>query len=306
MASEPEDDDLDDSTVLGSNPPDVEPLRKDRAYLIVIAGTQVGEMIPVTQSATIGRAVDAEVRIVDDKMSRRHCRVFLEDGKSYVEDLGSTNGTYVNGLKVARRQLQDGDKIQVGETAILKFTYHDSLEETFQKQMYDSALRDGLTKLFNKRYFQDRIRTEFAFAMRHKTPLSLILLDIDHFKKINDTRGHLTGDKVLSVLAEHVQGVVRTEDVLARWGGEEFAILCRETTANDAAVLAERIRASTAKLRIDPGEGEAPVTITVSMGIAMVPDPEIADVDAFLAAADEVLYRAKHAGRNRVVTRPAR
>jgi two-component system cell cycle response regulator len=306
MATDPDDEDLDDSTVLGANPVEAESLRKDRAYLIVIAGTQVGEMIQLAQSATIGRAVDAEVRIVDDKMSRRHCRVVVEGGASFIEDLGSTNGTYVNGVRIARQQLQDGDKIQVGETTILKFTYHDSLEETFQKQMYDSALRDGLTKVFNKRYFQDRIRTEFAFAMRHRTPLSLILLDIDHFKKVNDTRGHLAGDKVLVALAEHVQNVVRTEDVLARWGGEEFAILCRETRVADAAVLAERIRTSTAKLRIVPGAGEEPVPITISMGIAMVPDADIAEVDGFLGAADEVLYQAKREGRNRVVTRRAR
>jgi len=294
--------DPEDATVMGTEPVDVGSLDRDRAYLIVIAGTQVGEMISLTKDTVIGRGVEADVRLIEDKMSRRHCRIRVHDDGTYIEDLGSTNGTFVNGTRVARQKLIDGDKIQVGETTILKFTYNDTLEESFQKQMYDSALRDGLTKVFNKKYFHDRIHSEFAFSSRHGSSLSLILFDIDHFKRINDTLGHLAGDKVLATLATHVQAVIRTEDVLARYGGEEFAVLCRETAVDRAHVLAERIRASTEQLGIVTGNQE--VSITISLGVAMIPDPRIRDVEAFISVTDQALYEAKRGGRNRVVARP--
>ncbi|MDQ3369976.1 MAG: GGDEF domain-containing protein [Myxococcota bacterium] len=292
------DDELDDQTVIGVSPDNVGTLSKDRAYLIVIAGTQVGEMIPLKVATVIGRGVEADVRLLEDKMSRKHCRLVADRGVTYLEDLGSSNGTFVNGVRVTRQRLNDGDKIQIGQTTILKFTYHDSLEENFQKQMYDSALRDGLTKLYNKKYFHDRIRVEFAFTDRRQTALSLILFDIDHFKKVNDTRGHLAGDKVLSTLAAHVQKLVRSEDVLARYGGEEFAILCRETDVERARILAERIRTSVEQLAI-LFNGDA-IPITISVGVAMIPDPRIKDVDDFIGCADAALYDAKRGGRNRV------
>ena len=290
---------IEDDTVLGDIPDVAEDLRKDRPYLIVIAGTQVGEMIPLTGTTVLGRGADADVRIVEEKLSRKHCRIVLEEGGTYIEDLESSNGTYVNGSRIDRRQLNDGDKIQVGETTILKFTYHDRLEERFQQQMYDSALRDGLTNVFNKKYFEDRIRSEVAFALRHQAPLSLILFDIDHFKKINDTRGHLAGDRVLVSIAQHVSQVVRTEDILARYGGEEFAVLCRQTHARNAEILAERIRNSIQQLPITFETHR--ISVTVSAGVAMIPDPAIPDVFTFIRLTDEALYKAKNGGRNRVV-----
>jgi len=301
MATDDEDDDDDDATVVGVSPDNVSQLSKDRAYLIVIAGAQVGEMIPLKKTTVIGRGADADVRLIEDKMSRKHCRLVVEDGVTYLEDLGSSNGTYVNGTRIQRQKLSDGDKIQIGETTILKFTYNDSLEENFQKQMYDSALRDGLTKIFNKKYFQDRIRIEFAFTVRHRTALSLILFDVDHFKKVNDTRGHLGGDRVLAVLAQHVLKLVRVEDVFARYGGEEFAVLCRETDVRNARILAERIRVSIEQLPIVFNGDRIP--ITVSMGVAMIPDSRITDVDGFIGATDAALYEAKRSGRNRVIAR---
>ncbi len=299
---EPDDlDGLDDHTVIGLSPDNVGTLSKDRAYLIVIAGTQVGEMILLQETTVIGRGVEADVRLVEDKMSRRHCRLVVENGLTYLEDLGSSNGTYLNGARVTRQKLNDGDKIQIGETTILKFTYNDSLEETFQKQMYDSALRDGLTKIFNKKYFEDRLRTEFAFSARHRMALSLILFDIDHFKKVNDTRGHLAGDKVLAQLAEQVAKMVRTEDVFARVGGEEFAVLCRHTDASNAEILAERIRAAVEQLSIMFNNER--IAITISIGVAMIPDARVLDAEGFISMTDEALYEAKRTGRNRVVRR---
>ena len=159
-------------------------VKRDRAYLVVLAGASVGEMYKVDGDKTIiGRGQKAQVRLLDDGISREHAQLVTEGSKIFLEDLGSTNGTFCNGLKVDRRELSDGDKILVGSTTILKFTYHDNLDEIFQKQMYESALRDGLTKAFNKKYFTDRLESELTFALRHGTPLVLVMFDIDHFKR---------------------------------------------------------------------------------------------------------------------------
>src|SRR5579863_10604558 len=180
-----------------------EGVKRDRAYLVVLAGASVGEMYKIDHDRTIiGRGQKAEVRLLDDGISREHAKVVVEGNKIFLEDMGSTNGTFCNGLKVDRKELADGDKILVGSTTILKFTYHDYLDEVFQRQMYESALRDGLTKVFNKKYFTDYLEKEFAYAARHGAPLSLIFLDIDHFKRINDTHGHPAGDFVLSELSQ--------------------------------------------------------------------------------------------------------
>src|SRR5689334_10862833 len=135
------------------------PSSREHAYLIVLAGVSVGEMFKVPSGdAVIGRGRKSDVALYDEGVSRAHAKILAQGEEVWVEDLDSRNGTFVNGEKVAGRvRLADGDKIQVGRTTILKFTYHDSLEESFQKQMYESALRDGLTKVFNKRYFAERI-----------------------------------------------------------------------------------------------------------------------------------------------------
>jgi diguanylate cyclase (GGDEF)-like protein len=221
-----------------------------------------------------------------------------EGEKIVLEDLGSTNGTFCNGIRVDKRELNDGDKIMVGSTTILKFTYHDYLDEVFQRQMYESALRDGLTKVFNKKYFTDYLEKEFAYAARHNSPLALIFLDIDFFKRINDTYGHPGGDYVLSELSNMMANLVRTEDVLARFGGEEFTVLCRGTDLAGAKIVAERLRRAVEGRTFTFGGSNVPVTI--SLGIASIPDTGINDHSAFLAAADKALYEAKRTGRNRV------
>src|SRR3954466_6319998 len=188
--------------------------KRDRAYLVVLAGASVGEMYKVEgEKVIIGRGQKAQIRLFDDGISREHAQLVIEGTHVVLQDLGSTNGTFCNGLKVDRRELADGDKILVGSTTILKFTYHDNLDEIFQKQMYESALRDGLTKAFNKRYFTDRLESEFTFSIRHASPLTLVLFDIDHFKKVNDSHGHPAGDHILAELSNLMGTSLRTEDV---------------------------------------------------------------------------------------------
>ncbi len=303
MSSHPPEDDLEATRVanLGELQKELGArAQRDRAYLIVLAGSNVGEMYRLEGPETvIGRATNATIRLNDDGISRRHARIVQVAGEVMIEDLKSANGTLVNGETVANRALQDGDKIRLGSTTILKFTYHDHLDESFQQQMYDAALRDGLTKAFNKKYFLDRLDTEIAYARRHRAALSLLMFDVDHFKRVNDTHGHLAGDFVLAKLAKIAQSTVRTEDVFARYGGEEFGVICRAVPLGSAGVLAERIRAM---VESTPFEFEGKrMPITISIGVAAHPDIPVETGPQLIAAADEALYEAKRGGRNRVL-----
>ena len=280
-------------------PPEGGEQKRDLAYLVVLAGVSAGEMFKLQEDRTVvGRGTKVTLRLNDEGVSREHCAFVREGEKIIVTDLGSTNGTYVNGIKIDRKELTDGDKIMVGSTTILKFTFHDYLDEVFQRQMYESALRDGLTKVFNKKYFTDYLEKEFAFAARHGGPLALIFLDIDHFKKINDTYGHPAGDHVLAELSQMMVDLLRTEDVLARFGGEEFTVLCRGSDQKGATVVAERLR-STVEQRKFTFDGKD-IPVTISLGVAAIPECVVNDHAAFLAAADKALYEAKRTGRNRV------
>ncbi|HEU5056197.1 MAG TPA: GGDEF domain-containing protein, partial [Kofleriaceae bacterium] len=290
--------DWDDTTNVAD--PAAPPPRKsgdERAYIIVLAGQNVGEMYKVaSEQITLGRGGGADVRLVDEGISRFHCRIKIDGDDLYVEDLQSRNGTFLNGERISRRKLEDGDKIQLGRTTVLKFSFHDQLEESFQRRMFDSALRDGLTRAYNKRYFIDRLQGEMRFSLRHRSPLALLLFDLDHFKAINDTHGHLAGDRVLAGFAGHVLDSIRNEDVFARYGGEEFAILCRMISAGDALRFAERLRRGVEALAIDH-EGTA-IRITTSVGLACLPDLAVDTANEFLTAADRALYQAKENGRN--------
>lgn len=272
---------------------------RDRAYVIVIAGPNVGEMFKVSGLTEIGRGQQVAIQIHDSEISRRHARLVTDGDTVIVEDLGSTNGTFVNGHPIDKVTLADGDKIQVGTTTILKFSYHDDLDEQFQRHMYEAALRDGLTGAYNKKYLSDRLESELAYAQRHESALSLVLLDLDHFKKINDTYGHLAGDYVLRGLAEGINASVRKEDVFARYGGEEFAILSRGIDGPSAMQFAKRLRTW---IEMYPFifEGKK-LPVTASLGVATYPDLQIEDGEAFVQKADEALYAAKEGGRNQVI-----
>ena len=291
----------DDITRVQESPPGTTaaPTQRDQAYLIVLAGSAMGEMFKIASRQTIiGRGQTAHIRMMDDGVSREHCEIQIEGDSMILHDLGSTNGTFCRGVRVDRHMLEDGDKILVGSSTVLKFTYHDSLDEVFQRQMYESALRDDLTKTFNKKYFTDRLESEFAHAVRTKADLSLVAFDLDHFKTINDTHGHPTGDLVLSEMALAVAVLIRVEDVFARVGGEEFAVICRGADNAEAMAVAERIRQAVAGHKFSTDGSD--ILVTTSAGVAAIPDARIGDAQALIAAADQALYDAKRAGRNRV------
>lgn len=269
------------------------------AYLVVLAGTNLGEMYKIEgPESIVGRAMSAQLRLNDDGISRRHCRVLSIGGHVIVEDLGSANGTVVNGEMVQRQELKEGDKIRLGANTMLKFTYQDKLDETFQQQMYDAALRDGLTKAYNKKFFLDRLDTEFAYAKRHGTMLSLVMFDVDHFKKVNDNYGHLAGDAVLVHLSRIMHSMIRTEDVAARYGGEEFAVICRGIPLLNAGIVGERMRAAVEQANFDFQGKRLPVNISV--GVAALPEAKVSVASELIGEADSALYEAKRTGRNRV------
>jgi len=273
---------------------------RKRAQLIVLAGPNVGEMYEIDSNLVIGRGREADVRVQGDGISRKHGGIRLAAEQVIFEDLGSTNGSFINGERVAHRVLEEGDKIQVGTSVILKFTYHDELDEDFQRQMFESASRDALTQVYNKRFFMEQLASEHAYAARHGTDLSLLMFDIDHFKSINDTHGHLAGDYVLAELTRVLMPAIRTEDIVARYGGEEFVVLSRTTGAAAAAHLAERLRRS---IEQHPFMfADKIVRVTVSIGISYMPAPEIKSAEDMIACADRALYEAKNGGRNRVVS----
>jgi two-component system cell cycle response regulator len=291
-------DPLDDTTRT-SPAPEAQAVTGQNAYLVVMAGSNLGEMYKLDKARlVIGRGDKADLRLVDDGISRDHALIANENGQMVLEDMGSTNGTYCNGARVTRQVLSEGDKILLGSTTILKFSYHDQLEEAFQRQMSESALRDGLTRAYNKRYFGERIESEMQYSLRHDAPLSLIFLDIDHFKRINDVHGHQAGDHVLVQLAALAMSMLGEDELFARYGGEEFAVIARGTDATAAEALAERLRTTVEGHRF--AFGDAPIPVTISVGISYAPGLGIATSVDFVARADEALYAAKRAGRNQI------
>jgi two-component system cell cycle response regulator len=247
----------------------------------------------------LGRGTDVDFRLPDEGVSRHHLRVVaLSDGTVLLTDLESTNGTFVNGKKVTSAVLGDGDKIQIGSTAILKFSYADKLEVSFQESLFEAAQRDALTSLFNRRYFKQQLSTELRFALRRGTPLALILFDLDHFKHVNDDHGHPVGDAVLVGFSHLLAHAIRAEDLAARIGGEEFALICRDVPGPVAEQVAERIRTLVEKSTL--ARKIPSLKVTCSAGVAALPDPRIATIEQLIDAADKALYESKNMGRNRV------
>jgi len=296
----PEDNDI---TAVTRLPPEMlfDAVPQDRqGTLTVLLGSNVGAAFVLgSQALLIGRNPRAHIPVDDDQASRNHARI-LRRGNSYeIEDMGSTNGTFVAGVRVVGRvELADGDRVQIGHT-LLRFALQDQIELEAGKRVYEASVRDGLTGAFNRRYFEERLVGEFAFAARHGTPLCVLFADIDHFKRINDRWGHPAGDKVLRYIGAALRATVRAEDMIARYGGEEFAVLARGTDVPGARVLAERLRVLVERTPV-PWEGEE-ISVTLSIGFAHNHSgAATADPQRMVMAADTALYAAKRAGRNRV------
>jgi diguanylate cyclase (GGDEF)-like protein len=246
----------------------------------------------------IGRGMENQIVLESDAVSRRHATVEARNGRWWVRDLGSTNGTYVNHAQVTEHPLAKGDLIKIGDT-IFKYLTGSDVEAAYHEEIYRMTIMDGLTQVYNKRYLLEAIEREIARARRYDRPLSVLMFDIDHFKKVNDSFGHLAGDQVLKDLAALVSSRVRREEVLGRYGGEEFLIVLPETDEKGATELADQIRR---RVEAHPFQfDDERILVTISVGVATLGQQNL-DVNTLLRLADENLYKAKRQGRNCVVS----
>ncbi len=269
--------------------------------LVTIYGSRIGykvDLDPTRPSTVVGRDLDADISVDDESVSRRHCRLMFLDGVWFIEDLRSTNGTYVAGSPITRAPLRDGDLIKVGST-IFKFLSTSNVEAAYYEEIYRMAIFDGLTQIHNRRYFEEYTEREISRCRRHERALSLLLFDVDKFKRINDRYGHLSGDYVLRTMAAEIAGRMRKEELFARYAGDEFVIVLPETSTEDASRFAEIVRKMVDEYDFEFDGRALPVTISVGVG-AFTPD--MVSPAQLVAAADAALYRAKEHGRNRVST----
>jgi len=272
-----------------------------RACFIVMQGREVGRTYELSDGvACLGRSDEVSIPILDSAVSRRHAEVHSSSLGFVIEDLGSTNGLFVNGERLARHVLRDGDRVQLGAVTVLKFSYQDELEESMQRRLYESATRDPLLGIHNKQYFLDSLESAFAHASRKGRPLSVLMLDVDHFKQVNDGYGHLAGDHVLKTITALIEPTMRAEDVLARFGGDELVLLLVESPAAPALLVAERIR-ERVESEVITYDGHR-IDVTISAGVATFIDPGPRSANRLLEAADAALYRAKRRGRNRTAS----
>jgi diguanylate cyclase (GGDEF)-like protein len=290
-------------TALGDGAPEPRERLPVDANVILIAhpeGKLLGSRYRLAPGSTleIGRSPACAVSLPEVlSISRAHARLLYEGSAVWIDDLGSTNGTYVNGgLLHERRRLRSGDRFQVGAVHF-KLLHERDVEHAYHEAIYNLVVRDGLTETFNKRKYDEESDREVARALRYERPLALVLFDLDHFKAVNDTYGHLAGDFVLKALADRVRESLRVEQILARVGGEEFAVLCPETTLAGGVAVAEKLRLLIEGLELH--YLGCTLRVTCSFGVAALEAPMRTSGELY-AAADRALYQSKQTGRNRV------
>jgi diguanylate cyclase (GGDEF)-like protein len=277
-----------------------------KALLFVVAGPQQGCVFPLGPEAVairIGREGDVDMAVNDEAVSAAHVLITRSAQAAEVEDLGSRNGTFLNDeLIQGRRSLEPGDNLRLGNT-VLKYELFDELEEAALVSLFEQTQRDPLTHAYNRRHFDAQLPRALGFAERHDQSLSILLLDVDRFKGVNDRFGHAVGDVVLKAVSASVQRVLRPADLLSRIGGEEFVVVARDTTLRNAQILAERIRRRVETLPFAVGGQD--FIVTVSIGVATAgPASGYPSGERLVASADEAMYVAKLEGRNRVSLAP--
>jgi diguanylate cyclase (GGDEF)-like protein len=267
------------------------------ACIIVIYGPELGKRVQLGAAPfEIGRSSKNDLIIDQESISRHHARITFDGANFWVADLESTNGTFVNDDVVPEQRLRDGDQVRVGRS-ILKFMTGENIEVHYHEEIYRLMTVDGLTQVYNRRYFNEALEREFNRSKRYDRALSLVAFDIDHFKRVNDTHGHLAGDNLLRQIVAAVKPRLRREDIFARTGGEEFGVLLPEVPLDGARSTAEKVRriVETTPLHVD----QDAVPVTISLGCAML-GPADTTPEELYRRADERLYEAKQGGRNRV------
>lgn len=299
----------DDKTIIAESPNlsmlQGGPKRKN-ACLVQYSGDKLGKRYPLTEAQNVvGRSPTVHIIINETSVSRQHAKFVLVGDHVSVEDMGSSNGTFVNDVRAeGSLMLKDGDIVRLG-TVLLKFFAHDNVDSVMHDKIYRMATIDAGTQIFNKHYLLDALESEFKFSKTYARDLSIIYYDLDHFKPVNDNYGHNAGDFVLRESAALVKAAVRKDDILGRFGGEEFIIILPNTDARTASDLAERIRqkheSHTFPIEFEDGTTKKRINHrqTISMGIAQL-RPDLLTTKDLLEAADKKLYNSKQTGRNRV------
>lgn len=286
-----------ESTRVALGPP---PGDEDLA-LLVLSGPARGRYYKVPRrGGVIGRDQEVPLRIDDPGISRQHCRI-VKNARGYfeVEDLGSRYGTFVEGQTIQRQVILDGDRIQLSAETTFRVRYQDMQGPEGLDRPTAERLRDTLTRLHNRRYLLERFEQEYAFARRHQAPLSVLMLDIDHFQRINAEYGHGAGDRVLRAVARVLHNTVRTEDLLARVGGDEFSIIVRNESPDRSLAFAQRILRTLRERSIEVGDQR--VQLTCSIGTTNYGAGCPSSMMELLVEADAALNEAKRQGRDRVL-----
>jgi diguanylate cyclase (GGDEF)-like protein len=287
-----------------------------RPALVFLRGELLAVPIPLDRAeVTLGRALDADIRINDSRASRLHARISTEPDaetgavRYRLTDLDSTNGTMLNGKAIDQAFLQDGDKFEVGDQ-LIRFEMLDEIDREFQQQIHRLLVHDELTGLLTSKSFFSELRREAARAEAESMPFCVLMMDIDYFKEVNDTYGHLVGSETLEEIGSVIKQTLRAGDVGARFGGEEFAAFLLAADYAQGMVAAERVRSAIEKhefsaVRRGSTEQSRNHKITISIGVASFPE-DGRDPIQLVELADSALYRAKRSGRNCVCAyRPA-
>ncbi|MBL8719083.1 MAG: GGDEF domain-containing protein [Myxococcales bacterium] len=276
---------------------------RDRPILTVTTGQEVGRVYSLgdQEVVSIGRVDTCDIRLDDDSLSREHARIATIGDSILLQDRDSTNGSFVNDERVKKvRVLEDGDRLTFGEgKTVLRFALVTRVEEAQLREVWESTQKDGLTGLFNRKHLEELLDLEIARSAGGGGDLSVVMIDIDHFKKVNDNHGHPAGDAVLREVARRIGKAVRAGDAAARYGGEEMTLVLR-ADPTEALGLAERVRESIAVAPVVVGQGTL-LSVTASCGVASLSECTPADKPTLMGRADARLYTAKQSGRNRVV-----
>ena len=271
-----------------------------RTWLVQIYPAGIGHsLIEVPPGRfVIGRDGRCNLALDDADVSREHCSIELRDGEYVLIDLHATNGTFLNDERINQKTIKSGDYIRVGKH-IMKFLSSDHIEVRYHETVYSMMINDGLTGIHNRRFFADSLRRELVRSTRHGRPLSLLIFDIDFFKRVNDNYGHLAGDAVLRELCSRVKPTIREDEIFARYGGEEFAVILPEATVEHARLVGERIRKLVGEKPFEVHSLTVPITISV--GVAATDGTRAVSVDELIGEADQKAFEAKRSGRNCVV-----
>lgn len=296
---------ISDQSTLICNPPTILQQSKLTALnpiLVCINGEQSGDVFHLVdrEKWIIGSEINSEINILDLGVSRAHAEITIQKNNYYIRDLNSSNGTFLNGERIVSAKINDGDQINVGSKTIFKFSLSNSIEANYISRTTQKLELDELTGIYNKRAFIVNLHKQIILAKNKSTPLILFMGDIDHFKQVNDTYGHVIGDQVLSNIAHLLKNAFRNSDYTCRYGGEEFAVICPYTTVNVAKEIGKRVLKKVESHVFTTAQNV--FNVTISMGISPYSPKVHKNMSDFVNSADRALYKAKQLGRNCIVT----